>query len=85
MEDKKIILEEIDNPFTLDFAAVNAYGEILTEGKDDKYTCCICGEECTGYGNNPEPFKHEGRCCDACNLKFVIPARLAQIETKEEE
>ena len=26
----------------------------------------------------------EGRCCDACNSKFVIPARLAELSNKEE-
>ena len=84
MEDKKIIIEDIDNPFALDFDAVNVYGETLKEGKEDTFTCCICGEECRGYGNNPEPFKHEGRCCDACNLHYVIPARLAAIKVDEE-
>ena len=89
MEDKiKLTNEELENPFKLDFESYNVYGEkveSLTEGKDSTYTCCICGEECHGYGNNPEPFKHEGRCCDACNFRFVIPARLAAAETKEEE
>lgn len=77
------IIEKIDNPFALDFTPVNAYGETLTEGKDDKFVCCICGEECVGYGNNPEPYKHEGKCCDACNLHFVIPARMALVGEEE--
>lgn len=38
--------------------------------------CCICAEKFEGHGNNPEPVAHEGRCCDACNLKFVVPARI---------
>ena len=29
----------------------------------------------TGYGNNPEPVKFSGSCCDTCNGKYVIPAR----------
>ena len=85
---KTDIAPEVDNPFDQDFDSYNVYGEkveSLKEGKEDKYTCCICGEECYGYGNNPEPFKHEGRCCDACNLHYVIPARLAQLNNKEEE
>ena len=41
--------------------------------------CCICGKEFTGYGNNPYPTKQQGRCCDKCNTKIVIPARLASI------
>jgi DNA-directed RNA polymerase subunit RPC12/RpoP len=38
--------------------------------------CVICNKEFEGYGNNPEPVKNKGRCCDECNAKFVIPARL---------
>ena len=38
--------------------------------------CCICGEPYSGYGNNPAPVSDEGKACDACNAKFVIPARL---------
>ena len=51
-----------------------AYDDRLTE--DLKNICCICGEEYEGYGNNPAPVSEEGRCCNACNLKFVIPARI---------
>ena len=40
-----------------------------------KYTCCICGKEFMGWGNNPDAIKKSGRCCDACNKK-VINARL---------
>ena len=64
------------NVFSLDFTNINAFGVKLTEGKETEYTCCICGEEFEGYGNNPEPVKESGKCCDACNRKFVIPARL---------
>ena len=89
LKDKEIKVEkpthEDYNPFVLDFDDVNAYGESLREGKDEKFICCICGEESTGYGNNPEPVKHEGRCCDACNRKFVIPARIEELNIKDEE
>ncbi len=64
------------NVFSLDFTDINAFGIKLTEGKEAEYTCCICGEEFEGYGNNPAPVKESGKCCDACNRKFVIPARL---------
>ena len=60
----------------LDFDDVNAYGETLKEGVTNEFVCCICGEESEGYGNNPAPVKESGKCCDACNRKFVIPARL---------
>jgi hypothetical protein len=69
--------------FYMDFDDVNAYGVKLKEGKEAEYTCCICGDEFEGYGNNPEPYKSSGRCCDACNRKFVIPARLMQLQDEE--
>jgi hypothetical protein len=51
---------------------------------EDKYICCICGKEHTGFGNNPWPVKNsEGkdfgpndRCCDECNRNIVIVERL---------
>ena len=48
-----------------------------------RYRCCICGEVYWGEGNNPEPYKQVGKCCDNCNLVYVIPARLKQIDMKE--
>ena len=41
-----------------------------------KFTCCICGKETEGYGNNPAPVKHAGQCCDACNRDVVMPKRI---------
>lgn len=43
--------------------------------------CCICGEKIEGYGHNAEPVK-SGRCCDVCNIKVVIPARIKQIRKR---
>lgn len=37
--------------------------------------CCICGRLYDGKGNNAKPYK-VGYCCDVCNMKIVIPARL---------
>lgn len=68
-------MSEIEEAFNLTFEDINAYGEKLTE---DIETCCICGEPLEGLGNNPAPYKETGRCCNSCNLKFVIPARLEQ-------
>lgn len=45
------------------------------ESMKKKFICCICGKECEGYGNNPDPLRKQGRCCDECN-KEVIKARL---------
>lgn len=72
----------IDDPFNLEFESIDAYGHTLHE---DKATpCCICGEVINGYGNNPVPVKATGKCCDACNIKFVIPARLDEL-TREDK
>lgn len=42
-------------------------------------TCCLCGKEFDGYGNNPAPLKESGECCDQCNAEKVIPARLEAV------
>lgn len=42
-----------------------------------KFICCICGKESSGYGNNPFPVSKTGRCCDKCNIEVVIPKRLS--------
>lgn len=49
--------------------------------EERKFTCCICGKECVGWGNNPDPVVEDenARCCDECNDKYVIPARLVEI------
>lgn len=44
-----------------------------------KKTCCLCGGEFGGYGNNPAPLKDSGECCDQCNAEKVIPARLEAV------
>jgi hypothetical protein len=71
---------DVDNAFDLDFDDYNVFGEKLTEAKEN--VCCICGELIDGFGNNPEPYMaaEEGRCCDGCNLKFVIPIRMEQMK-----
>ena len=82
---------ETTNPFNLEFDDINAYGEKINDRdshyqenlseatSSKKFICCICGEESEGYGNNPEPVRKTGQCCDACNRKFVIPARIEAI------
>lgn len=48
----------------------------FTEDENMQFTCCICHEICSGYGNNPQPLimKRGSRCCDRCN-KVVQTAR----------
>ena len=85
LPDEPLEVEEAnDDPFNQTFEAYDPFGNRLTEAKEDRgtETCCICGEEYEGYGNNAEPYK-KGYCCDACNIKFVIPARLEQMQGKK--
>ena len=49
----------------------------MTKENEEKI-CCICGKKFIGWGNNPEPVKHEGVCCDECNNSVVLSARLIQ-------
>jgi len=48
------------------------------DGKDI-WRCVICSHYFTGWGNNPDPVKNYGECCNSCNTNAVIPARLGQI------
>lgn len=50
----------------------------LDESLDSDKTCVICHKPFEGYGNNAEPVA-EGRCCDECNAKVVIPARIEEM------
>ena len=49
-----------------------------------KQKCILCEEEIFGIGNNALPLK-DGRCCDKCNHKKVLPERLKIIYLKKEE
>ena len=53
--------------------------------KKEIYQCCICGKLFRGYGNNPIPVKPNGKCCDSCNVNFVIPARITGLANKKED
>ena len=44
--------------------------------------CSLCGGTYTGLGNNAQPFN--GRCCDACNQRFVIPARIVRMNAGQD-
>lgn len=51
-----------------------------------EFTCCMCGKEFIGWGNNPWPvvLDAKARCCNDCNAKFVVSARLDLMLIKEE-
>lgn len=55
----------------------------VDEAKEDKEKCVLCGKEIEGYGNNPAPLADEGKCCDSCNSKRVIPARLKAMKVNK--
>jgi len=46
------------------------------------YKCCLCKKQKYGFGNNPAPLTEDGRCCDECNSKKVIPARMKMMFDK---
>ena len=58
--------------------------EVFKKEVDKQFVCCLCKQECKGYGNNPAPLKEEGKCCDNCNLTKVIPARLGRMRNDKE-
>lgn len=47
-----------------------------------KRTCCLCHKEYWGHGNNAQPLS-KGACCDSCNLKKVVPARINNLNKKD--
>ena len=53
---------------------------------DELKKCCICGKVYVGWGNNPSPIddEEEHRCCDACNNRYVIPARILELYGRKE-
>ena len=57
-------------------------GEETTAG--EIWRCVICNEYYTGWGNNPDPVKNYGECCNDCNTNAVIPARLGRIINNKE-
>ena len=56
--------------------------EALDDGDTRVYKCCVCsGPMHKGESHNAVPFSPEGeRCCERCNMSFVIPARLGAAE-----
>ena len=53
----------------------------------EEFICCLCGKKVTGsFGNNPWPLSNDinERCCDACNMTKIIPARLGIIQANRE-
>lgn len=55
----------------------------MRENSESKI-CCICKKPFDGYGNNAEPVC-SGSCCDECNMKEVIPARMKLLDNHSSE
>lgn len=53
----------------------------------ENYNCSICKKDFYGYGNNPYPLcdekDYKSRCCDTCNIKYVLKARMLMIQKDE--
>ncbi len=41
--------------------------------------CDICNEHIHDFGHNAEPVVKNGKCCDVCNIKVVIPKRIEEM------
>lgn len=57
---------------------------------NEKHTCCFCGKEFAGWGNNPDcwdnrEFQEDERCCDDCDITVVIPARMKALRKSKEK
>ena len=40
--------------------------------------CSICGGAIVGFGNDAQPI-NDGRCCDQCYTRHVVPERARRI------
>ena len=45
--------------------------------------CCFCKKDAGKWGNNAEPIC-DGRCCDLCNIHYVVPERLHRLRLNDE-
>ena len=59
---------------------------VIRMAKMKRFRCCICNEVYWGNGHNAKPFR-DGRCCDDCNIKYVIAYRndLIKLEILKKE
>ena len=63
------------------YANMNMLKETTKGAGMKKDKCCICHKPIVGYGNNPWPYEGK-KCCDECNLKYVIPKRIKRLDEK---
>jgi hypothetical protein len=74
---KELVMPDGSKGLCFDFE----YGYTRREvaGAELTETCCICRETYRGFGNNAQPYR-DGRCCDDCNTRYVLKARMADFE-----
>ena len=47
------------------------------------HICIFCKTLKEGHGNNPFPIRENGKCCDECNQKYVIPERIKLMKKED--
>lgn len=80
-EDKKQIKDSFK-----DYKGREDAKEAFIDANMRKFTCCICGCDFIDWtGNNPYPFADGEKytCCHDCNRRFVLPARLGELEIEQ--
>ena len=72
-------MEKAVNEFVQRQAGTHTREECEAYLKGKLVKCCYC-ENFSVFGNNIAPLKapkrSSGRCCDECNMRRVIPARV---------
>ena len=57
----------------------------VTHKGEDYWSCSICGNFFSGYGNNPDPVTsgEDDECCNDCNYSKVLPARIELLKQEQ--
>ena len=50
--------------------------------RETNQKCVICGSPIKGFGNNAEPVA-KGLCCNLCDAKVVLPARIKKFNNSK--
>ena len=50
------------------------------------FECVLCKNTVKQFGNNPAPiYSEKEKCCDECNNRYVVPARIYNLNEEELE
>lgn len=47
------------------------------------FICCFCDKIYSGFGNNAEPVKPGGVCCNECCLNIIVPVRMVELAEQD--